>query len=162
HLLEGARTEPELAEPIAERAVRALLVDGERQQRLGADGVFVLRLLEHLRRAAEGALGRRHTVGEDDVGAALLALRRAHRAAGAEPFGRDLEALEEIVFDDRSGTGGDLTRGAAVIALEHAALRVELHLRGALAAGEALRLYCFFVDDGGHGLALGTVVSCQA
>ena len=79
HLLQVARAEPELAEPVGEGLVRALLVDGEGQQRLGADGVLVLRLLQHLRRAAEGALGGGDAVGEDDVGAALLALGGARR-----------------------------------------------------------------------------------
>jgi hypothetical protein len=49
-----------------------------------------------------------------------------------------------------------------MVTLELAALGVELHLGGALAASEALRLDCFFVDAAGHGLALGPVVSCQA
>ena len=83
-------------------------------------------------------------------------------AAGAEALGRLRQALEEIVLDDRSSTGGNFARGAAMIALELAARGVELHLGRAFAAGETLRLYCFFRVDGGHGLALGPVVSCQA
>src|SRR5205823_1093682 len=95
-------------------------------------------LLEHLRRAAEGALGGGLPVGEHHVGAALLALGGLGRAARAEAARRLRQPLEEVALDHRSFACRDLAGRAAELALELAGGRVELLLATAGFALETL------------------------
>ena len=136
-LLELAGREPQALHPFAEIVLRLLLVDGERDHRLGLDAAVGVALRDDVR-AAEGARARRTG---SRPGSARRRTCRSARALRSNVSCLPSSAFRYVSKSSssmRSSLSCDLVRVAAVLALERVRAGRERELRAAARAREGL------------------------